>query len=73
VVITTVDQSSDAAAKGLRRGDLILSINQTPVTNPQAAAAVVTQAKRSGRQTVLLLVQRGNSPARYIGIELKGS
>jgi len=73
VVITTVDQSSDAAAKGLRRGDLILSINQTPVTNPQTAAAVVIQAKRSGRQTVLLLVQRGNSPARYIGIELKGS
>ena len=71
VVITSVDQSSDAAAKGLRRGDLILSINQMPVTTPQAAAAVVAQARKANRPTVLLLVQRGNTPPRYIGIDLK--
>lgn len=71
VVITGVDPSSDAAAKGLRRGDLVVSINQTPVTTPQAAAAVVTQARKANRDSVLLLVQRGNGPPRYIGIDLK--
>lgn len=71
VVITAVDPSGDAAAKGLRRGDLILSINQSPVTTPQAAASIVTQARRANRNSVLLLVQRGNTPPRYIGIDLK--
>jgi serine protease Do len=71
VVITGVDQSSDAAAKGLRRGDVVLSINQSPVTTPAAAAAVVAQARKANRPTVLLLVQRGNTPPRYIGIDLK--
>jgi serine protease Do len=71
VVIGGVDPSSDAAAKGLRRGDLILSINQSPVTTPAAASEIIAQAKRANRDTVLLLVQRGNAPARYIGIGLK--
>lgn len=70
VVISGIDQSSDAAAKGLRRGDVILSINQTPVATPQAASALVAQAKKANRDTVLLLVQRGNTPPRYIGIGL---
>ena len=70
VVIGAVDQSSDAAAKGLRRGDLILSINQTPVTSPQAAASIVAAARKANRDSVVLLVQRGNSPPRYLGVSL---
>jgi serine protease Do len=70
VVIGSVDQSSDAAAKGLRRGDLILSINQTPVTTPQAVAAIVAQARKANRDSVVLLVQRGNAPPRYLGVSL---
>ena len=70
VVISGIDPSSDAAAKGLRRGDLILSINQTAVTSPQAANALVAEAKKANRDPVLLLVQRGRTPPRYIGIGL---
>ena len=70
VVIGAVDQSSDAATKGLRRGDLILSINQTPVTSPQAAASIVAAARKANRDSVVLLVQRGNSPPRYLGVSL---
>jgi serine protease Do len=72
VVIASVDASGDAAAKGLRRGDLIVSINQRPTSTPAEANAAVDQAVKAGRTTVLLLVQRGNTPPRYIGIELKG-
>jgi serine protease Do len=52
---------------------LILSINQSPVTTPAAASEIIAQAKRANRDTVLLLVQRGNAPARYIGIGLKAN
>lgn len=70
VVIASLNPSSDAAAKGLRRGDIIRSINQQPVTTPQAAAAAVETARKAGRNTVLLRVQRGTAPPGFVGIEL---
>ena len=65
-----LNPSSDAAANGLQRGDLIIQINQRPVTTPAEAAAAVDDARKAGRDTVLLLVQRGANPARYIGVKL---
>ena len=72
VVVTAVDDSSDAASKGLQRGDVILSIAQRPVVTVAEAAAAVDAAKKAGLKTVLLLVQRGNRPAMYLGVELTG-
>jgi serine protease Do len=70
LVIASVDSSSDAASNGLKRGDVILSINQTPVTTVAAAAGIIAQAQKEGRDTVLLLVQRGTQPGLYIGVKL---
>ena len=72
VVVTGVDDSSDAAEKGLQPRDVILSIAQRPVGNVAEAAAAVDAAKKAGFKTVLLLVQRGNRPATYLGVELGG-
>jgi serine protease Do len=70
LVVGEVDPNSDAGQKGLRTGDVILSINQTPVATPEAAASVVDAARRANRNTVLLLVRRGNGPPGYLGVEL---
>ena len=70
VVIAGVNASSDAAAKGLRRGDVILSINQVPTPTPEAAAATVEAARKAGRKTVLILSQRGSGPALFVGVDL---
>ena len=72
VVVGAVSPSSDAAAKGLRVGDVILSINQRVTPNPEAAAAVVEEARRAGRESVLLLVRRGNAQPGYVGVDLAG-
>src|SRR3546814_3514570 len=64
VVIAAVNPSSDAAQKGLQRGDIILSVNQQPVTTPQEAANAVAATRQAGRDSVLLLVQRGPTPGR---------
>ncbi len=69
VAVASVDPNSDAAAKGIRRGSVILSINQQPTITPEAAAAVVNAARRAGRKTVLLLVQQGNT-ASFVGVDL---
>jgi serine protease Do len=70
VVIAGINPSSDAAAEGLQRGDIILQINQKPTTTPAEAAAAVNAAKAAGRDTVLMLVQRGTAPPRYLGVKL---
>ncbi|WBO23121.1 Do family serine endopeptidase [Sphingomonas abietis] len=71
VVIASVDSSSDAASNGLKRGDVILSINQQPVLTVGAAAQVIADAQKAGRDTVLLQVQRGTQQAIYIGVKLQ--
>jgi serine protease Do len=70
VVIAAVDPSSDAAAKGLRTGDIILSINQRATRTPEEAAAAVEAVRNANRSSALLLVRRGNNPPLYIGVDL---
>jgi serine protease Do len=70
VVISSVDPSSDAAQRGLQRGDVILSINQRPTLSPQDVAAAVAAARRAGRPSVLLLMRRGNRPAHYVPVKI---
>jgi serine protease Do len=72
VVVSAVSPNSDAAAKGIQVGDVILSINQRATTTPEQAAAAVVAARAAGRKSVLLLVRRGNTPAAYFGVELSG-
>ena len=71
IVIGAVDPSSDAGGKGLRRGDIILSANQQPTLTAADLNRVAAEAKRAGRANVLLYIQRGNNPARYIAIKFK--
>ncbi len=73
VVVAAVDPGSDAAQQGLARGDIILSINQRQVTTPDAASAAVDEVRKQGRDRVLLFVQRGSLPARYVAVKLGGN
>jgi serine protease Do len=70
-VIGAVDPSSDAAAKGLQRGDVIISVNYKPAASATDISAAASAAKTAGRSNVLLFVQRGNGPARYLAVKLK--
>ncbi|HET9811457.1 MAG TPA: Do family serine endopeptidase [Sphingomicrobium sp.] len=69
VVVTAVDPNSDAAQKGLERGDLILSVNQQAVTSPAQVTAAVDAARRAGRTSILLLIKRRTREA-FIAIDI---
>lgn len=71
-VITNVDPSSDAAAKGLQPKDIVVAIGNHHVTTAADAAAQIAAAQKAGAKTLLLLVQRGNRPALYVGVDLMG-
>ena len=63
VVITDIKQLSEAARKGLFEGDVIVEINQTPVTDPEAAKTVIAEALEKGRNSILLLINRDGDMA----------
>lgn len=71
VVITAVDDSADAATKGLQRGDIVLSANYKPVSTAADLEAIVRQAKTENREAVLLRIQRRGQPAVYLPIRLR--
>lgn len=68
-VISSVNPASDAAAKGLRPGDVLLAINQKRVKSPADAAALVDEARKAGRDAVVVLVQRGDDVI-HLGIKM---
>jgi len=70
VVITAVDPASDAADKGLQRGDVIISVNRQAVTTPAHVMAAVAAARRAGRTSVLLLIKRGTAPEAFVGVAI---
>src|SRR5207245_37605 len=72
VIVTAVDPNANAAEQGLQRGDLIVSVNNQPVTSPAQIVAAVDAARKSGRTSVLLLAQRGTTPAVCVGLHING-
>jgi serine protease Do len=60
VRVAGVDDSSDAAQKGLRRGDLILRAGDRATNSPTELKAAVADAKKAGKKSVLLFISRGD-------------
>jgi serine protease Do len=71
VVIGAVDPNSDAARKGLRRGDIILSANYQEVATVEALLAQVNTAVTEKREAILLRIQRRTQPPAFIPIRLR--
>lgn len=71
IVITAVDSSTDAGAKGLRRGDVIMSANNRPVTNQSELDAQVKAVAGQGRNAILLQVLRRGQPPIFLPVRLR--
>ena len=71
LVISAIDDSSDAAAKGLRRGDIILSANHRPVRTSAELEAAIRAAQGENRPALLLRVQRRGQPATFVPVRLR--
>jgi serine protease Do len=59
LIISNVDRTSDAAAKGVQANDILLRAGDRLLATPADLAAVVEQARRANRPSVLVAVWRG--------------
>ncbi|MEQ5787719.1 Do family serine endopeptidase [Erythrobacter sp. NFXS35] len=71
VVIGAVDPNSDAARKGLRRGDIILSANYQATASIEDLLAQVNAASAENREAILLRIQRRTQPPAFFPIRLR--
>jgi serine protease Do len=69
VRVAGVDANSDAAQKGLRRGDVILQAGGRAARAPADITAAVAEARKAGRHQVLLFVARG-AQHTFVPIEI---
>jgi serine protease Do len=68
VVITNVDPNSEAAEKGFRPGDVIVSVGNKNVRAPADIEQGITDARRANRESVLFLVA-GRGGQRYVALK----
>ena len=70
VLVTGTERRSEAAEKGLAEGDVIVEINQTPVSDPKKAKDIVEDAVKGKRTSILLLVNR-EGDVRFVALRLE--
>jgi serine protease Do len=69
-VVTKVDPDSDAADKGLQPGDVVLRVGNRVVHSPADFQAGVAEAKKIGRNSVLLLVAHNQGGTGFVAIDI---
>ncbi|MFN3642071.1 MAG: Do family serine endopeptidase [Gemmobacter sp.] len=70
LVVTAVDESSEAFAKGLRSGDVITEAGQQRIASPADLEARISEARDAGRKSLLLLIRRGADP-RFVALSIE--
>ncbi len=68
VVISGVEPNSPAAAKRLQAGEVLVEINQEPVSEPSAAAEKFKTLKSDGKKSALLLVANAQGEVRFVAV-----
>jgi serine protease Do len=71
VIITSVDNSSDAAEKRLSAGDVIVEVAQEAVANAADVKKRVDQLKKDGKKSILLLVSNADGELRFVALSVQ--
>jgi serine protease Do len=71
LAITGIDPASPAAESGLRQGDVITSASGKTVSTAEDVRKAVAEAKRQGRKTVLLQIERDGNNV-YVAVPFMG-
>jgi len=70
LIVTKVDEASEAFAKGLRQGDLITEAGQQRVSTLKDLEDRITEARDAGRKSILILVGR-DGDRRFVALPVE--
>jgi serine protease Do len=70
VVVTTVTAGSDAQEKGFVPGQIVVEVNQKPVTSVDDVTAAVNVAKDEGRPAILFKVADQAGAEHFVAVRL---
>ncbi|GGH27295.1 serine protease [Alsobacter metallidurans] len=70
VVVSRVDPNSPAADKRIQPGDVIVEVQQEPVTTPDAMTRRIDALKKDGKKSALLLVANAQGEVRFVAVGL---
>ncbi len=70
LAVTAVDAASEASAKAMAPGDVIVEAGQQKVVRLQDLQDRIAEAKDAGRTSLLLLVRRGGDP-RFVALAVE--
>ena len=71
-VIADVDSASDAANRGLKRGDIVVSANFSPIVGTAELDNAIKAAKAAGRPSVTLEIRRPGEPGtQFLALRLR--
>ena len=70
VVVTDVASDGPAAGRGLKPGDVIVEVQQEPVTTPADVQARLEKYRKLNRKSVLMLIQSGEG-LRWVPVPLQ--
>jgi len=68
-LITRVALGSDAAEKGLKPGDVVVSVNQAAVSGPDSVETALAEAISRDRSSALFLIER-DGDRRFVALKL---
>lgn len=67
--VTEVDEDSEAAARGLKAGEKIVSVNNRKVASAAEISDIIDQARKDGRTRALFQVE-GDGNSRFIALPI---
>ena len=71
VVITEVPPTGPAAAQGVRPGDLVIAIGQTPVASPEQVPPLAGAAKKANQKKVLVRIEQRDGSTRFVALPIE--
>jgi serine protease Do len=69
VIVTEVANDSPGAEKGVKPGDVVVEVAQEEVKTPAQVRAKVDEARKSGRKSILMLIDRAGD-LRFVALRI---
>ena len=71
VVVTNVEQGSNAASKNIEVGDVIVEINQEAIEDASGASERIAELKEDGRRNALFMLASKTGELRFVTVRIE--